>query len=65
MSDRDKMMNSTWEEFKLETAMVDPFRVQSPKRCINSFVSNAGKRRGEGFMSTRKMFPTYITTSTR
>ena len=26
MSNRDKMMNSSWEEFKSETAMVDPFR---------------------------------------
>ena len=46
MSNRDKMMNSTWEEFKSEVAMVDPFRVQSPKRRIYSFVSNAGKSRG-------------------
>ena len=26
-SDRDKMMNSSWEEFKSETTMVGPFRV--------------------------------------
>ena len=31
MSNRDKMMNSSWEQFKSETAMVDPFCVQSPK----------------------------------
>ena len=47
MSVRDKMMNAPWEEFKSETAMVDPFRVQSPKRRIYSFVSNAGKSRGD------------------
>ena len=47
MSNRDKMMNSSWEQFKSETAMVDSFRVQSPKRRINSFVSNAGKSRGD------------------
>ena len=28
---RDKMMNSPWAEFKSEMAMVDRFRVQSPK----------------------------------
>ena len=27
--------------------MVDPFRVHSPKRRIYSFVSNAGKSRGD------------------
>ena len=47
MSVRDKMMNAPWEECKSETAMVDPFRVQSPKRRIYSFVSNAGKSRGD------------------
>ena len=47
MSNRDKMMNSSWEEFKSVTAMVDPFRVQSPKRRVYSFVSNAGKSRGD------------------
>ena len=47
MSDRDKMMNSSWEQFKSETAMVDPFHVQSPKQRIYSFVSNAGKSRGD------------------
>ena len=47
MSVRDKMMNSSWEQFKSETAMVDPFRIQSPKRRIYSFVSNAGKSLGD------------------
>ena len=47
MNTWDNMMNSTWEEFKSETAMVDPFRVQSPKQRIYSFVSNAGKSRGD------------------
>ena len=46
MSDRDKMMNSSWEEFKSEMAMVDPFRAQSPKRRIYLFVSNAGRSLG-------------------
>ena len=44
---RDKMMNSVGEGFLSETAMVDPFRVHSPKRRIYSFVSNAGKSRGD------------------
>ena len=47
MSVRDKMMNSPWEQFKSETALVDPFRVHSPKRRIYSFVSNAGRSRGD------------------
>ena len=47
MSNRDKMMNSSWEEFKSETVMVDPFHIQSPKQRIYSFVSNAGKSRGD------------------
>ena len=51
MSDRDEMMNSTRDEFKSEEDMVDPFRVQSPKRRIYSFVRGGGghtdKRRRE------------------
>ena len=47
MSNRDKMMNSVWEGFLPGTAMVDPFRVHSPKRRIYSFVSTAGKSRGD------------------
>ena len=47
MSVRDTMMHLVWEGFLSETAMVDPFRVHSPKRRIYSFVSNAGKSRGD------------------
>ena len=47
MSAGDTMMHSVWEGFTSETAMVDPFRVHSPKRRIYSFVSNAGKSRGD------------------
>ena len=47
MDTRDIMMHSLWEGFISETAMVDPFRVHSPKRRIYSFVSNAGKSRGD------------------
>ena len=46
MDTRD-MMHSVWEGFISETAMVGPFRVHSPKRRIYSFVSNAGKSRGD------------------
>ena len=46
-SERDNMMNSVWEGFLSGTAMVDPFRVHSPKRRIYSFVSTAGKSRGD------------------
>ena len=47
MSARDIMMHSVWEGFTSETVMVDPFRVHSPKLRIYSFVSTAGKRRGD------------------
>ena len=47
MDTRDIMMHSLWEGFISETAMVDHFRVHSPKRRIYSFVSNAGKSRGD------------------
>ena len=47
MDTRDIMMHSLWDGFISETAMVDPFRVHSPKRRIYSFVSNAGKSRGD------------------
>ena len=44
--DKGKGMSDR-EGFTSETAMVDPFRVHSPKRCIFSFVNNAGKSRGD------------------
>ena len=47
MDTRDIMMHSLWEGFISETAMVEPFRVHSPKRRIYSFVSNAGKSWGD------------------
>ena len=47
MSNRDIIMPSTWEEFESETGIVNPFRVHSPKQRIYSFVSNAGKSRGD------------------
>ena len=45
-SDKDKM-NTEWDRFKSETGLVDPFRAHSPKRCIYSFVSSAGKSRDD------------------
>ena len=47
MDTRDIIMHSLWEGFISQTAMVDPFLVHSPKRRIYSFVSNAGKSRGD------------------
>ena len=41
------MMHSVWKGFISEPAMVDPFRVHSPKRRIHAFVNNAGKSRGD------------------
>ena len=31
---RDNMMNSPWQEFKSEAAIVDPFRIQCPKNVF-------------------------------
>ena len=56
MSHRDDMMTSLWEEIKSETAIVDPFRIHCPKTRIYSFISNAGKSRGDRAMSTKKKY---------
>ena len=47
LSTRDIMMHSVWKGFISEPAMVDPFRVHSPKRRIHAFVNNAGKSRSD------------------
>ena len=36
-----------WEIFKSNVAILDPYRVQYPKRKIYSFVAPAGKSRGD------------------
>ena len=57
MSNRDKMMHSVWEGFILETTMVHPFGVYSPKQRIYSFVSNAGKSQGDRVYVNEKNVP--------
>ena len=47
MSQMDTMMSAPWEDFKSETGMVDPFRIQYPKKRIYSFVIDAGNSRGD------------------
>ena len=44
---RDSMTSSIWGDFKSETAIIDPFRTQSSKKRIYSFVNNTGKSRGD------------------
>ena len=41
------MMSAPLEDFKSETGMVDPFRIQYPKKRIYSIVSNAGESHGD------------------
>ena len=64
MSVRDTMMHLVWEGFYRRRPWLTPFRVHSPKRRIYSFVSNAGKSRGDRVMSTRKMPRMSLTIST-
>ena len=63
MGDRDTMMHLVWEGFISETAMVDPFHVHSPKRRIYSFVSNAGKSRGDRVYVNEENVRMSLTTS--
>ena len=57
---RATMMHSMWEGFTSETAMVDPFRIHSPKQRIYSFVNNAGKSRGRPGLCQRRECPEYL-----
>ncbi len=47
MDGKDKTITSLWEIFKSNVAILDPYRVQYPKRKIYSFVAPAGKSRGD------------------
>ena len=57
MSVRDTMMHSVWEGFTSETAMVDPFHIYSHKQRNYSFVSNAGKSRGDRVYANEENVP--------
>ena len=45
MRDKDKMINSFWENFKSETGIVDPYRTQYPKKKCYSYIAPQGKSR--------------------
>ena len=40
-------MNSKWEEFKSEPAIVDPFRIRYPKKRFVLLSKTLAKRRGD------------------
>ena len=41
----DRMWKKPWEDFCAQMDLVDPYRIQFPKRKVYSFVSRAGKSR--------------------
>ena len=47
MDNRDKMIYPLWERFKSKNAIVDPFRMQYPRKKAYSYVAPAGKSRGD------------------
>ena len=47
MNQRDKTIDEHWEKIKLQNGIVDPFRLQYPKKKIFSFVEAQGKSRGD------------------
>ena len=47
MSNWDKMIYPHWENFKSQIGLVDPYRMQYPKKKIYSYVAQAGKSRGD------------------
>ena len=47
MDQRDKLIKPHWDDFLSKNAIIDPFRVQCPKRKIFSFSAAQGKSRGD------------------
>ena len=47
MTSKDHTIKPIWDDFKSRCAIVDPFRVQFPKKRIFSFTMNQGKSRGD------------------
>ena len=47
MDQRDKLIKPYWDDFLSKNAVIDPFRVQCPKRKIFSFSAAQGKSRGD------------------
>ena len=47
MSSKDKVITPIWDDICSSIAVVDPFRMQYPRRRIYSFTAPAGKSRGD------------------
>ena len=47
MDNKDKMIYPHWERFKSQNSLVDPYRMQYPKKKIYSYVAPTGKSRGD------------------
>ena len=47
MDSRDKFIKPLWDEFLSTSAIIDPFRVQCPRKRIFSFSTTQGKSRGD------------------
>ena len=47
MDARDKIIYTKWELFKSQNAIIDPYRMQYPKKKNFSFIAPAGKSRGD------------------
>ena len=47
MSSKDQMIKPLWENFLSEKNILDPFRVQCPRKKLFSFLSPQGKSRGD------------------
>ena len=47
MSQSDKMICTFWEKFTSEIGIVDPFRIQCPKKKLYSYTAPTGRSRGD------------------
>ena len=47
MDQRDKLVSNLWESIKSKNGLVDPYRVQYPKKICYSFIATTGKSRGD------------------
>ena len=47
MSHSDKVINLFWETFTSDIGIIDPFRVQCPKKKLYSFIAPTGRSRGD------------------
>ena len=47
MDSKDKVIYPHWEKFKSDNAIIDPYRIQYPKKLCYSFIAPTGKSRGD------------------